>query len=476
MASERATLYRGLLRELRQSVPPPRKVNKTIIAHFRSIAEKDNARAQMDLQNAVLFIRAQREHKRLLERYNPLFDLTAEERIKATARRRSEMNVDLNPVPQITSQETLDALKTASHRLVNEMQTVVFPTETVYGLGALALDANAAAKIFSTKGRPPDNPLIVHVSSFNMLCSLLPPGYVIPKAYKALMKHFWPGALTLLFPRSENIPTIITAGQSTVAIRMPSHPVARALIAVANAPLAAPSANTSGKPSPTRAEHVLRDLHGKVSLILDGGACGVGLESTVVDGLHADGNIRVLRPGGITVEDLERVLCDEIHDMANIPKVLVHKRDYADEKIESAPTTPGMKYRHYSPSVPVTLLLTLPNLSGDQPTTNFSDYISSSWKKAAVKGELKIGVLAATDSKFWDQIRPLDGISWCQFPLGPLAEPAVIAHNLFDGLLSLEKDGVHLMLIEEVEESREGLAIMNRVRKAASDSIRITLD
>ncbi|KAF8974282.1 DHBP synthase RibB-like alpha/beta domain-containing protein [Flammula alnicola] len=353
--------------------------------------------------------------------------------------------------PQITSQETSDALKIASHHLVDLTQTVVFPTETVYGLGALALDANAASKIFSTKGRPPDNPLIVHVSSFKMLRSLLPPGYVIPRSYQALMKHFWPGPLTLLFPRNDDIiPTIITAGQPTVAIRMPSHPVARALIAVANAPLAAPSANTSGKPSPTRAEHVHRDLDGKVSLILDGGACGVGLESTVVDGLHPDGNIRVLRPGGVTVEDLERAMREEIHDVANIPRVL------------SAPTTPGMKYRHYSPSVPVILLRTLPSLSHNVERPS--------------EAVLKIGVLAPTDSKLWHQISPVDGIEWYRYPLGPLAEPSVIAHHLFDGLLSLEKDGVQMMFIEEVVEDREGLAIMNRVRKAASDSIRVALD
>lgn len=376
--------------------------------------------------------------------------------------------------PQISCQDTLAALKIASHHLVNLSQTVVFPTETVYGLGALALDSNAASKIFSTKGRPPDNPLIVHVSSFTMLRSLLPPDYVIPKSYQALIKHFWPGPLTLLFPRQPDIiPSIITAGQPTVAIRMPSHPVARALIAVANAPLAAPSANTSGKPSPTRADHVARDLTGKVALILDGGVCGVGLESTVVDGLHPDGHIRILRPGGVTVEDIEKVLRDEMHDIGNIPKVLVHKRDYADEQLESAPTTPGMKYRHYSPSVPVILLCTRQSLSGSAPTTRFHDYVAT--LKAATRdgATLKIGVLAPTDSKLWDAVSGTAGVQWHRFPLGSIADPAAIAHHLFDGLLSLETEGVQMMLIEEVEEVREGLAIMNRVRKASSESIRI---
>jgi len=375
--------------------------------------------------------------------------------------------------PKITSSETMQALKIASHRLVDLAQTVVFPTETVYGLGALALDPQATSKIFSTKGRPPDNPLIVHVSSFTMLHSLLPPDYLIPQVYQTLMKHFWPGALTLLFPRNPDVvPAIITANQSTVAIRMPSHPVARALIAVANAPLAAPSANTSGKPSPTRASHVINDLNGKVSLILDGGPCGVGLESTVVDGLHADGNLRVLRPGGITVEDLERVLLQDTKNSEQIPKVLVHKRDYADTAVESAPTTPGMKYRHYSPSVPVILLITRSDPRDNHCRVRFLEYA----KSLRINTRLKIGVLAPTDSVLWDHLLPVENLDWHRYPLGPVTNPSVIAYRLFDGLLTLEQQGVHLMFIEEVDEEREGLAIMNRVRKAAGESIPVSFN
>lgn len=378
--------------------------------------------------------------------------------------------------PQIDSDETMNVLKTASHHLIDLRRTVVFPTETVYGLGALALDAFAASKIFSAKGRPPDNPLIVHVSSLNMLQSLLPTGYIIPETYKILIKHFWPGALTLLFPRNPDVvPTIITANQSTVAVRMPSHPVARALISIANAPLAAPSANTSGKPSPTRAEHVHRDLNGKLGLILDGGPCSVGLESTVVDGLHCDGNLKVLRPGGVTVEDIERVLRQDLPENSHVPKVLVYKRDYADEKMEIAPTTPGMKYRHYSPSVPVTLLLTRPSLLDVQPAVSFHSYVQS-LKRYIKDSGLKIGVLAATDSKIWDKVTAIEDVAWFRYHLGPLAEPNVIAHNLFDGLLSSEREGVDILLIEEIEENREGLAVMNRVRKAASKTIRVDLE
>ncbi|KAF9462585.1 DHBP synthase RibB-like alpha/beta domain-containing protein [Collybia nuda] len=368
--------------------------------------------------------------------------------------------------PDITCQETLNALKTASHHLVDHLECVAFPTETVYGLGAVASSNAAAAHIFSTKGRPPDNPLIIHISSFTMLNSILPENYTWPRAYEILVKHFWPGALTLLFPRNpEVIPAIITADQPTVAIRMPSHPVARALIAIANVPLAAPSANTSGKPSPTRAEHVVRDLDGKINVILDGGACGVGLESTVVDGLHEDGNIRVLRPGGVTVEDMEKILQEEMADFDHIPRVLVHRRDYLDELVEQTPTTPGMKYRHYSPSVPVTLLLT----KTSPPADNLAISATSFFASLINAKTLKIGVLAPADSLLWGFMPLVDGLEWCRYQLGPSTQPSAAAHRLFDGLLTLEARGVDLMLIEEVGEEREGLAVMNRVRKAAGD-------
>lgn len=382
-------------------------------------------------------------------------------------------------LPQISSQETSDALSLAAKHL-NSSNVVVFPTETVYGLGALALNSGASAKIFSTKGRPADNPLIVHVSSFTMLQSLLPKGYTMSPAYQALIKHFWPGALTLLFPRDPDlIPNIITARQNSVAVRMPSHPVARALIAVTNAPLAAPSANTSGKPSPTKAEHVVRDLDGKVPLILDGGACSVGVESTVVDGLHEDGNIRVLRPGGITVEDIERVLKLELFAAKSdanvvVPKVLVHRRDYRDDVLEQAPTTPGMKYRHYSPSVPVTLLHTSTQPPDGQKSISATSFLSTLHKATGIKA--KVGVLAPTDSKLWERIRLEDGVEWHNYTLGLLAEPAVTAQRLFDGMLTLEQQGVDLILIEEILETREGLAVMNRIRKAAGEAKWINYD
>ncbi|KAI0326670.1 translation factor [Cubamyces sp. BRFM 1775] len=375
--------------------------------------------------------------------------------------------------PKIASPETLEALQRASEQL-HAHQTVAFPTETVYGLGALALEPDAVSRIYSTKGRPPDNPLIVHVSSRDMLLRILPQGYVISKTYEVLMKRFWPGPLTLLFPTNPSIvPSIITANQPTVAVRMPSHPVARALIALADAPVAAPSANSSGKPSPTRAEHVLNDLQGKLGIILDGGPCGVGLESTVVDGLQPDGNLRVLRPGGVTVEDLERAAEEDLTDLEYKPRVLVHRRDYRDEAIEQAPTTPGMKYRHYSPNVPVTLLLTQsepPNGTQRMPLQTFVDGLKAS---ATERRPLRVGVLCPSDSLLPVKLssRNDPDIEWINQPLGPIAEPAVSAQRLFDGLLSLDGVKVDHIIVEEIQEEREGLAVMNRVRKAAGDNV-----
>ena len=376
--------------------------------------------------------------------------------------------------PHIADPKTLEALQDAA-RLLQDEEVVAFPTETVYGLGALALDAVAAGRIFTTKGRPADNPLIVHVSSEAMLHRLLPKSYQIPPSYKILMHHFWPGPLTLLFPTDWNIvPPIITANQPTVAVRMPSHPVARALIALTNEPVAAPSANSSGKPSPTRAEHVFRDLGGKLDLILDGGPCEVGLESTVVDGLGADGNIRVLRPGGVTVEDMEKALAQDWQSSTPIPRILVHRRDYQDEVMEHAPTTPGMKYRHYSPSVPV-ILLQSPSTSTPPPNAvlvSVTEMVSSLKSKFAKhEGDLLVGVLTPSDSPLLDKLPDTPGISWHRYALGPLSQPSITAQRLFDGLLSLEADGADIILIEAVAEENEGLAVMNRVKKAAGETM-----
>ena len=218
------------------------------------------------------------------------------------------------------------------------------------------------------------------------------------------MDSFWPGPLTLLFPANKDVvPAGVTAGHPSVAVRIPVHPIARALIPLADTPIAAPSANSSGKPSPTRAEHVLGDLGalGRLQVLLDGGPCSVGLESTVVDGLGEDGNIRVLRPGGVTVEDIERAVEGLQVPSGGRPKVLVHRRDYEDKTVESAPTTPGMKYRHYSPTVPVVMLMTTSRPSTDVQCMSFASVLSDLRKQydASLDQPLRIGLLAPSDSQ-----------------------------------------------------------------------------
>ncbi|KAI9574605.1 YwlC protein [Boletus coccyginus] len=486
-AQNTVRLYRSVAREVaKASISPRTQRNKDVSANFRRLFERhvrssEHEAFRRDVENIVTFVRSQREHKTLLERYNPLVDLTAEERIEATARRvlkcdPADISFDHNARPSIASEHTLAALRVASRHL-HDLQPIAFPTETVYGLAALALNTEAVSRIFSTKGRPTDNPLIVHVSSQRMLRSLLPPNFTIPPSYQMLISAFWPGPLTLLFPTdATKIPSIITANRPTVAVRMPSHPVARALIAVSNAPLAAPSANSSGRPSPTRAEHVLRDLNGKVGLILDGGPCDVGLESTVLDGLHRDGNIRILRPGGVTVEQIEDVLRLAPFGHST-PRVLVHRRDFVDDAIEQAPTTPGMKYRHYSPAVPVTLLRAAPPyppIGANSIST--STFLASLKSSSVANPPPKVGLLAPSESVLAKALLDDPSIQWHRYTLGSLSELTVIAQRLFDGLFTLEQEGVDLILIEEVPEENEGLAIMNRVKKAASETCWIVSD
>ncbi|CDW97903.1 hypothetical protein, partial [Sporisorium scitamineum] len=277
--------------------------------------------------------------------------------------------------PVISSPITRNSLNVAAAHL-QAGQLVSFPSETVYGLGANALSQSAASKIYAAKKRPADNPLIVHVSDLEMLDTLLPETYKMGQAYQELIKTFWPGALTLLFPVDMDkpaVPRVVTCGHPSVAVRMPSHPIARALIATSRLPMAGPSANASGRPSPTTAAHVMRDLggqldaeadshgsdnepKGRLKYILDGGACQVGVESTVVDGITAQDEIRVLRPGGVTVEQIASLL--DKAGLSQKVRLRVYGKDMErSAEQESNPTTPGMKYRHYSPTARVVMLL-----------------------------------------------------------------------------------------------------------------------
>ncbi|KAI8895939.1 DHBP synthase RibB-like alpha/beta domain-containing protein [Globomyces pollinis-pini] len=322
---------------------------------------------------------------------------------------------------------------------------VSFPTETVYGLGANALDSDAVAKIFIAKNRPQDNPLIVHVSDLEMLNSFLAP-QSIPNIYLDLIHQEWPGPLTILCEKPEILPLSVSAGQNTVAIRIPAHPVARALIKKCGFPLAAPSANTSGRPSPTLANHVFEEMNGRIPLVIDGGPCESGVESTVLDGLRTPPAI--LRPGGVTVETIRQY----------IPQVLVYRKDFVDAGLEAAPSTPGMKYRHYTPNAEVVVV----ELGADDGAlVRQEDVLHQQYIKYSTEGG-QVGVLKVGGSQYYPQY-PL------QFDLGVSANE--VARNLFNGLRDLERNGANVILVQGITEASEGLAVMNRVRKAASKCI-----
>lgn len=225
-------------------------------------------------------------------------------------------------------------------RLLQEGQVVGIPTETVYGLAANALDEQAVLKIFAAKNRPADNPLIVHIATWEDLAPLT---QEIPPKAIALAQAFWPGPLTLVLPRSSRVPDVVTAGGDTVAVRMPSHPMARAIITACGLPLAAPSANRSGSPSPTAAKHVMDDLSGVIPAVFDGGECEVGVESTVLSLVEA--TPRLLRPGGITLQQLQQVVGEVTVDPSITQNVHL-----------SHVSSPGMKYKHYAPKAKVTVL------------------------------------------------------------------------------------------------------------------------
>ena len=304
------------------------------------------------------------------------------------------------------------------------------PTETVYGLAANALDGKAVAKIFAAKGRPQDNPLIVHIADQKQMYDL---ARTVPESAEKLASRFWPGPLTMIVPKGDCIPDEVSCGLETVGIRLPSHPLARALIRAAGVPLAAPSANTSGRPSTTTAEHVLRDMDGRIAAILDGGPCGVGVESTVVT-LALD-KPRLLRPGGITLEQLETVLGEGEVDRALYEKI-------GDDVRVSAP---GMKYRHYAPKAPVTVV------RGDPQKT--ADYIAEH-----INGPT--GVLC------FDEYQ--DRFPTCAVEcFGSQSDLAAQAREVFDRLRAFDETDVQQIWAQCPSDEGLGLAVANRIKKAA---------
>ena len=322
--------------------------------------------------------------------------------------------------------------------LIRAGELVGMPTETVYGLGADALNPQAVLRVFEAKGRPADNPLIVHVASEEDVPSLV---RAIPEAARRLMRAYWPGPMTLILPKADCIPAEVSAGLDTVGIRLPGSEAARALIREAGRPIAAPSGNRSGRPSPTTAAHMLEDMDGRIPLILDGGPCAVGVESSVID---ATGEVPViLRPGGVTPEMVSMVLGNVAVD------------EHVMRPLESgeAARSPGMKYRHYAPQAKTVVY------RGE--AARVAAAICASYDAAIAAGERCV-VLGFDRPAYEDRGR---------ISLGRVDRPEDAAAHLFAALREADARGATLALCEAVDERGIGLAVMNRMGRAAGFDI-----
>ena len=384
-----------------------------------------------------------------------------------------------SPPPTATTVITVDASTPSASSLapaasaLAEGRLVAFPTETVYGLGANALDPAAASAIFGAKRRPADNPLIVHVSDDSaMLHTVAEMDALSPAVRSAVedaMGSFWPGPLTLLLPKTSAVPELVTAGHPTVAVRMPGHPVAAALIAAAGVPIAAPSANLSGRPSPTTAAHVVADLDGRVPFVVDGGPCAFGVESTVVD-LMADPPL-ILRPGGVTLEQLR----------ALFPSISVF------EGSVDKPATPGLKYTHYSPDAPVVVF----EGSADDIAASLVDWLDQNPLSPPI-GLIHTRTNMVLPSRITEAVDQ-DLIRLVDFTLPSSPEgdgessssssssssdhqSLAVAQGLFGALRDLDESGCSTILVESIPRSHYGLAVMNRALKAAGRVIGHTPD
>lgn len=335
----------------------------------------------------------------------------------------------------VTLQELCDA-----GEILRRGGLVAFPTETVYGLGGNAMDAGAAAKIYEAKGRPSDNPLIVHIADMDGLENL---AREIPDVARKLAEAFWPGPLTMIFKKRVEVPTGTTGGLDTVGIRMPEHPVALALIRSAGCYIAAPSANASGRPSPTLAEHVKEDLDGRIDMIIDGGAVGIGLESTIVD---VTGDVPlILRPGCITVQMLEKV-AGRVETDAAVLAQTPQKNVVAK--------APGMKYRHYAPRGEMTIV------EGETPAV-VHKIIELAEEKRRQMPEAKVAVMASGETR--EKYPP--GILVVE--AGSREKEGDIAAHLYAVLRELDTMDVQFIYAESFSTDTMGQAIMNRMRKAA---------
>lgn len=329
-----------------------------------------------------------------------------------------------------------DAAIAEAAALIRAGELVAFPTETVYGLGADGLNREAVAKIFQAKGRPGDNPLILHISALDQIAPLI--ACELSPIAKKMADAFWPGPLTMIFPKSARVPENVSAGLSTVAIRFPAHPDAQRLIAAAGTPIAAPSANRSGKPSPTTAKHVFEDMDGRIPLILDGGECLVGVESTVVD---MTGSVpHILRPGGITAEQIAQVAGASEVDSAVMRPLAEGEK----------PRSPGMAHRHYAPNGQLTVF------TGD--SDRVVQRIQSEYDCAKANGSRPLILsMEAHVASYGD--RRIESLG---------ADETAMAHRLFALLRDADHMEADVLFAEGVEAKGVGLAVMNRLGRAAA--------
>ena len=344
-------------------------------------------------------------------------------------------------IEKITEQLTEEDKKKieAAGDILKQGGLVAFPTETVYGLGADALNPEASKKIYAAKGRPSDNPLIVHISNMKALEKITSE---IPEKAKKMAEQFWPGPLTMIFPKSEQVPLETTGGLETVAVRMPNHPIALALIDAGGGYIAAPSANTSGKPSPTRAEHVALDMDGKIPMILDGGAVGIGIESTIVD--FSTEIPMILRPGYITPEMIQKVIGEVKMDPG-----------LSMDDPTAHPKAPGMKYKHYAPKADLILV----NGAQEKVIQKINELVSM-----AQESGKKTGVIGTDETCGRYQAGIVKSI-------GTRSEEDTIARHLYGILREFDDLDVDVIYSESFSTPRIGQAIMNRMLKAAGHQV-----
>ncbi len=332
-----------------------------------------------------------------------------------------------------------EAVMAEAGAIIRSGGLVAFPTETVYGLGGDALNAQASGKIYAAKGRPSDNPLIVHIAELSAINKI---ASYVPKAAYTLAEKFWPGPLTMIFRKTDVVPKETTGGLDTVAVRMPSDPIARAFIKAAGGYVAAPSANLSGRPSPTTGAHVLEDMDGRIEMILDGGFSQIGLESTIVD-LTGDVPM-VLRPGYVSIEMIREALGEAEYDPAIVEGVSSNQ----------PPKAPGMKYKHYAPKGDLTIV------SGEKQAV--VAYIKSEINKRTP--DVRIGVIASDETYSEYEATVVSAI-------GSMTDEEAIAKHLYATLRDFDTQNIDLIYSEEFRVGQLGQAIMNRLMKAAGHQV-----